>query len=173
MLLAYRIAKGRAAEVLGAGFEEADRLAIRLNHIGLAYEAYSRVDAVTRDLCEGFALGVNTWITEHPDRAPRWTDGVHPADVLALMHRYLLSHAPFDYPEAPHLTPGTPSANAWAVGPALSATREPMLVINPHADYESPFQWYEAHLVTRDMNMYGATLFGLPVMLQGHNGVLG
>lgn len=173
MLLAYRYALGRAAEVIGVEAEEADRLAIRLNHAGLAYEAYSKADPVTRDLCEGFALGVNTWITEHPEMAPAWTDGVHPADVLALLHRYIVSQAPFDYPDAMHLLPGTPSANAWAVGPALSQTREPMLVINPHVNYDSPFQWYEAHISTREINMYGATLFGLPVILQGHNGVLG
>jgi len=173
MLLAYRYALGRAAEVLGAEAEEVDRLAIRLNHAGLAYDAYAAADPVTRDLCEGFALGVNTWITEHPDMAPSWSDGVHPADVLALLHRYLVSQAPFDYPDAMHLLPGTPSANAWAVGPALSQSREPMLVVNPHANYDSPFQWYEAHVSTRDINMYGATLFGLPVIVQGHNGVLG
>ncbi len=173
MLLAYRLANGRASEVLGPETADADRLSIRLNHAGLAREAYHTADAVTRDLCEGFALGVNTWITEHPDEAPPWADGVYPADVLALLHRYLLSQAPFDFPDALHLLPGTPSANAWAVGPTMSQTREPMLVINPHANYESAFQWYEAHLVTRDMNVYGATLFGLPVIMQGHNSVLG
>jgi acyl-homoserine lactone acylase PvdQ len=173
MLLAYRLANGRASEVLGVQAEEADRLAIRLDHAGLAFRAYQIADAVTRDLCEGFALGVNTWIMEHPDAEPAWKDGVQPADVLALLHRYLLGQAPFDYPGAPHLVPSTPSANAWAVGPALSKTREPMLVINPHSDFESAYQWYEAHLVTRDMNVYGATLFGLPVIVQGHNGALG
>lgn len=173
MLLAYRYALGRAAEVVGAEAAEVDRLAVRLNHAGLAHEAYFNADPVTRDLCEGFALGVNTWITEHPEMAPPWTDGVHPADILALLHRYIVSQAPFDYPDAMHLLPGTPSANAWAVGPALSQTREPMLVINPHVNYDSPFQWYEAHISTRDINMYGATLFGLPVILQGHNGMLG
>ncbi len=173
MLLAYRLANGRASEVLGPEAEEADRLSIRLNHAGLAYNAYELADAVTRDLCEGFALGVNTWITEHPDAEPAWKDGVQPADVLALLHRYLLGQAPFDYPGAPHLARSTPSANAWAVGPALSQTREPMLVINPHADFEGAYQWYEAHLVTPDLNIYGATLFGLPVIVQGHNALLG
>jgi len=173
MLMAYRLANGRAAEVLGAVAADSDRLSIRLNHAGLARDAYGMADAVTRDLCEGFALGVNTWITEHPEKAPAWAEGVSPADVLALLHRYLLSQQPFDFPDALHLLPGTSSANAWAVGPSMSKTREPMLVINPHADYESSFQWYEAQLVTRDMDVYGATLFGVPVIMQGHNSVLG
>ena len=74
---------------------------------------------MTLDLCEGFAQGVNAWLLEHPARAPEWAEGVHPADILALLHRYLISQAPFDYPEASHLLPGTPSANAWAVAPSI------------------------------------------------------
>ncbi len=173
MLIAYRLANGRAAEVLGEELVEADRLAIRLDHAGLAAAAYESADAVTRDLCEGFAFGVNTWITDHPDRAPEWAEGVHPADILALFHRYLLSQAPFDYADAFHMLPSTPSANAWAVGPQLSQSGDAMLVINPHAGYDNAYQWYEAHLVTNDMNAYGATLFGLPVIVQGHNTELG
>ena len=173
MLLAYRLANGRAAEVMGEELADADRLAIRLNHAGLAERAYASADAITRDLCEGFAMGVNAWITDNPGRAPEWAGGVHPADILALFHRYLLSQAPFDYTDTPYMLPSTPSANAWAVGPELSQSGDAMLVINPHARYDSAYQWYEAHLVTNDMNVYGATLFGIPVIVQGHNAELG
>lgn len=173
MLIAYRIANGRAAEIFGDEMAAADEFAIKLGHAELAWHAYEMADGITRDLCEGFALGVNTWLTEHPDQAPAWAEGVHPADILALMHRYLLSQAPFDYPDAHHLLPSTPSANAWAVAPSRSASGDPMLVMNPHVSYDNAQQWYEAHLVTQGLNMYGATLFGLPVILQGHNGRLG
>lgn len=173
MLLAYRIANGRAAEIKGEAYAASDELSIRLGHADLAYAAYQQTDAVTLDLCEGFAEGINAWIFEHPGEVPEWVQGVHPADVLALLHRYLLSMAPFDYPAASHLLPGTPSANAWAVAPSRSIDGHAMLVINPHAQFNSPFQWYEAHLVTKDLAIYGATLFGLPVILQGHNASLG
>ena len=173
MLLAYRMANGRAAEVLGEALAASDELAIRLAHADLAYEAYGRADAVTLDLCEGFAQGVNAWLLEHPDDAPPWAEGIHPADVLALLHRYLLSMAPFDYPEATHMLPGTPSANAWAVAPSMSKNGDAMLVMNPHTSYDGPYQWYEAHLATKELDVYGATLFGLPVVLMGHNRDLG
>ncbi len=173
MLLAYRMANGRASEVLGEALASSDEFAIRLAHADLAHEAYQRADAVTLDLCEGFAQGVNAWILEHRSEAPAWAEGVHPADVLALLHRYLLSMAPFDYPESAHLLPGTPSANAWAVAPSMSKNGDAMLVMNPHTRYDGPHQWYEAHLATKELDVYGCTLFGLPVLLMGHNDVLG
>ncbi len=173
MLLAYRVANGRAAEVMGEPYAQSDEFALKMRHTALARAAYGSLDPLTRDLCEGFAVGVNAWLVEHPDRAPGWADGVKPEDPLALLHCYLTSMAPFDLPETYHPAPGALSGNAWAVGPSRSESGEPLLAINPHVAYDSPFQWYEAHLVCQDMNVAGATLFGLPAILQGHNDTLG
>ncbi len=173
MLLAYRVANGRAAEVLGEAYAASDEFALIMAHGELAQEALAHADPVTRELAEGFAIGVNAWIADHPERTPPWAEGVRPADILALLHCYLMSFAPFHLPKTYHREPATPSANAWAVGPSQSATGEAMLFINPHADYTGPFQWHEAHLVTPGLNIAGTTLFGLPVIMQGHNGVLG
>lgn len=173
MLMAYRIANGRAAEVQGEAYAQSDEFSIFLNHAGLAEAAYRAADSTTRDLCDGFALGANTWIVEHPNQTPPWVDGVRPPDVLALLHCYLMSLAPFDLPKAYHFPPAATTGNAFAVAPAQSQTGETLLAINPHTSYNGPFQWYEAHLVCQDLNVAGATLYGLPVILQGHNGLLG
>ena len=98
MLMAYRVANGRAAEVWGRRAAASDEFAIRMNHAGLARRAYLDADAATRDLCEGFALGVNTWLLENIDRAPPWAEGVGPSDILAFLHYYLMSMAPLDIP---------------------------------------------------------------------------
>ena len=173
MMTAYRVAMGRAAEILGEPYAASDEFAILMGHGDLAMAMYPNLDPITRDLCEGFALGVNAWLLDWPGRAPDWAEGVKPEEIVALMHCYLMSFAPFDLADAYHRPPGTPSGNAWALGPPRSKTGEPILVINPHADYAGPFQWCEAHLVAPGLNVSGATLFGLPVILQGHNGVLG
>ena len=173
LLLAYRYANGRAAEILGERMVASDTFAIQMQHAELARDAFEEIDDLTRDLCEGLALGINTWLIEHTDVAPPWAEGVNPADVLALMHAYLMSMAPFDQPDTYRPDRGTPSANAWAVDSSLSETGDPILVINPHTDYDGVFQWYEAHLSTDTLDMAGATLFGLPVILQGHNETLG
>ena len=173
MLLGYRVANGRAAEVLGEPYVESDSFAQVMRYRENAQRAYETADAITVDLCEGFAQGVNAWILEHPKDTPSWAEPVAPADILAFMQYYLLSMAPFDHPEIYHPAPGTPAANAWALAPSNTVEGKAVLVINPQQDYDGIFKWYEAHLVTRDMNMYGATLYGLPVILQGHNEHLG
>lgn len=173
MLLAYRVAAGRAAEAFGEPYAASDEFALKMNHAGKAREALDNADPLTRDLCEGFALGVNAWIVDHPDRTPPWADGARPEDPLALLHCYLMSFAPFDLPDVFCRAPAAFSGNAWAIGPERSATGETMLAINPHTLFDGPFLWYEAHLVCGDMNVAGVTLSGLPVILQGHNGVLG
>ncbi len=173
MLAAYRVANGRAAEVFGESFAASDEFALKMAHATLAQKAYESLDPLTRDLCEGFATGVNAWLVDHPDQAPSWADGVKPQDILALLHCYLMSMAPFDLPDEYHRPPAAFSGNAWAVAPSRSDNGETILVINPHTHYGGPFLWYEAHLVCGEMNVSGATLFGLPVILQGHNEVLG
>jgi acyl-homoserine-lactone acylase len=173
LLFAYRVANGRAAEVEGEAYAESDIFALRMGHAEFAEAALAEADPAVRDLCEGFALGVNVWMAEHPDRAPDWAVGARPSDVLALLHCYLTAFAPFDLPGHYRRPLPARTGNAWAVAPERSASGEAMLVINPHTDYDGPFQWYEGHLDSLDYRMAGATLVGLPVILQGHNGVLG
>lgn len=173
VLFAYRVANGRASEIFGDGFVASDEFAIKMGHAAMARAAYQGMDNTTRDLCEGFALGVNAWLYEHPDKAPPWTEGVQPWYVLALLHSYLTSMAPFDLPNAYAPPKGTPSANAWAVAPDLSESGDAMLIINPHMNYNSIYRWYEMHLSIDEWDVSGATLYGLPVVIQGHNGALG
>jgi acyl-homoserine-lactone acylase len=173
MLMAYRVANGRAAEVLGEAWAASDEFSIRMGHARLAARALQEADDVTHDLCVGFALGVNAWIYDNPDKVPEWAEGVQPQDILALWHAYLVSMAPLDLPDVYRRPPASQTGNAWALAPSRMAEGAASLVINPHQYYDIPFQWYEAHLALDDMDIMGATLFGLPVMLMGHNGALG
>ncbi|HNR30006.1 MAG TPA: penicillin acylase family protein, partial [Candidatus Hydrogenedentes bacterium] len=131
------------------------------------------VDPVTRDLCEGFALGVNAWIAEHPRETPPWCEGVRPADPLALWHAFLMSMAPLDLPELYRRPRAMDTGNAWAIAPHRTEQGKTLLVINPHDHFEGPFRWYEAHLAVGDVDVAGVTLYGLPVIVQGHNGYSG
>lgn len=173
MLIAYRMVNGRASEIYGESYVESDTFSLVMRHRDLAREAYELSDALTRDLCEGFAQGVNSWMMENRDKTPGWADSVAPSDVLALLHYFLLSHAPMDYEHSYRPERGMPKANAWALDSSKTRDGKPILVMNPHEWFNGIFHWYEAHLVTRDMNVYGATLFGLPVLMMGHNDVMG
>ncbi len=173
MLKAYRVASGRAAEVYGEAYADSDEFALKLGHLEAARASFPYADPITADLCSGFALGVNTWLVDHPGDAPEWADGVRPEEILALIHCYLMSFAPFDLPNVWGRAPAATTGNAWALAPSRTTTGETMIAINPHTDYGGPFQWYEAQLTVGDFNMAGATLFGIPTIMMGHNGVLG
>ncbi len=173
MLLAYRLANGRLAEILGEPYADSDVFSLKMGHARLAAEAYPTLDPITRTVCEGFAMGVNAWLTDHQNSAPPWADGVQPQDILALWHAFLMSMAPFELPDIYRLPAAMCSGNAWATSPDRNSEGKAILVINPHQYHEGFFQWYEAHLVLGAMNVYGATLRGLPVIVQGHNERLG
>jgi len=173
MLLAYRVAMGRASEILGPEHAASDAFSLRMGHGEMAEAAFRHADPITRDLCEGFALGVNMWLSDAGPAAPPWAEGVRPHEILALLHCYLMSHAPFDLPDFYHRAAPAVSGNAWALSAGRTTGGAPILAINPHTDWTGPFQWYEAHLIAPGLNVAGATLFGLPVILQGHNGMLG
>lgn len=173
MLLAYRSAMGRLAEVKGESAAAADAFALRMGHGALAERALPEVDAVTRALCEGFAAGVNAWIEANIDKLPDWAEGVSPVEVLALWHACLTAQAPLDLPGGRPTPRALETANAWAVAPGHTPEGQTVLVINPHQFHDGPYVWTEAHLVLDDYNVYGATFCGLPVLLVGHNPVLG
>lgn len=173
MLLAYRTANGRAAEVLGEKMAQSDEFALRLAHARLAEAAFPTLEPEVAELCTGFAMGVNTWLLEHEEQAPPWADGVKPSDPLALWHAFVCSMAPLDLPGVQRPPRAMETSNAWALAPERSEDGRTLLVINPHEYYNGTFRWGEAHLVLGDMNVSGATLFGLPLIVQGHNGVLG
>ena len=173
LLLAYRMANGRLAAVLGPAYAESDAFSVKMNHARLAQQAFEQADPVTRDLCEGFALGVNSWLVDHPGTAPAWADGAQPQDVLALWHAFLMSFAPLDAPGIWRRPPAMETANAWAMAPSRTAEGRAVLVMNPHVYFDGPFQWYETHLVMGDMDVAGAALCGAPVVVMGHNNALG
>lgn len=173
MLIAYRAVNGRAAELLGEAFAQSDAFSISMGHARLAEAAMQVVDPVTRDLCQGFALGVNAYMADHPEAAPAWADGVRPEDILALWHAFLMSMAPMDLPDLYRRPRAMDSGNAWALAPSRTEDSRTLLVISPHMYFDGPFRWYEAHLVLGEMDVAGVTLYGLPVIVQGHNAVLG
>lgn len=173
MLLAYRMANGKLAEILGEAYADSDAFSLKMGHARLAREALPVLDPVTRDICEGFSMGVNSWIADHIAAVPPWAGGVSPEDILAFWHAFLMSMAPFELPGVYRPPPALPGANAWAVSPQRNNESKAILVLNPHQQHDGFFLWYEAHLVLGTINLYGATLRGLPVIVQGHNERLG
>ncbi len=169
MLLSYRLANGRLGEVLGEKEEESDKLSLQLGHKLYGVLAYQNCDMFTKELCEGFAEGVNAWILEHREKLPAWVDGVQPQDIFALWHAFLVSLAPLDSPTLKKRPPGLKSSFAFALSSQKSLEGLPLFALSAHQYYTGPFRWYECHLICGDYNVYGCTLYGLPLILMGHS----
>ncbi|MHB1059234.1 MAG: penicillin acylase family protein [Rhodanobacter sp.] len=60
-------------------------------------------------------------------------------------------------------------SNAWAVSPAHSANGQALLANDPHLALQMPSLWYMAAMRGDRLDVAGATLVGLPVVIFGHN----
>jgi penicillin amidase len=60
-------------------------------------------------------------------------------------------------------------SNNWAVSGSKTKSGKPLLCNDPHLQLNLPSIWYEMHLVSPSMNVYGATLPGAPCVISGFN----
>jgi penicillin amidase len=60
-------------------------------------------------------------------------------------------------------------SNNWAVSGSKTKSGKPILCNDPHLKLSLPAIWYEMHLVSPNMNVYGATLPGSPAVISGFN----
>ncbi len=63
----------------------------------------------------------------------------------------------------------TDGSNNWAVAGSKTASGFPMLCNDPHLGLTLPSIWYEAQLVSPEVNVYGVTLPGTPAVIIGFN----
>jgi penicillin amidase len=66
-------------------------------------------------------------------------------------------------------TEGGGASNNWVVSGKKSSTGSPILANDPHLGHGAPGIWYEAHLVTPEMNVSGSLLPGIPFIIIGAN----
>lgn len=187
ILKLYGEARGRAAEYWGADYLDGDRKwrTVQLYH--QAQSTYDQLDAEWKSYLSAFTAGFNAYAQESDSSiAAQWKAvlPVTPLDVVAHGIRVLryefVSRAGFNHAnrwetgELEGESEGAASgSNAWAIGPSRSASGHAMLVANPHQPWFEFGLWIEAHLVTSDMNLYGAALLGSPILGIGFNDNLG
>lgn len=61
-------------------------------------------------------------------------------------------------------------SNEWAVAPSKTTDRSTVLLGDPHLSWQGMNRWYEAHLIGDRLSVYGATFYGCPFIIIGHNG---
>ncbi len=64
--------------------------------------------------------------------------------------------------------PGNGSNN-WAVAASKTLNKKPILAGDPHLSLRLPSIWYENQLISNEMNVYGASIPGVPFVVIGFN----
>jgi acyl-homoserine-lactone acylase len=179
LLRLYGEARGRAAEYWGKDYLESDRW-VWLNGIPNRAEQWWLATRVPYNLyIEAFVAGLNAYAVEHMAELDSTLTAVlplRPQDVLA--HTQRVVHTMFVTSTA-RIQPVTEAwrrsagSNAWAIAPKRSASGRALLLANPHLPWSDVFTWYEAQLVSPDVNIYGAALVGQPFVSIAFNEDLG
>jgi acyl-homoserine-lactone acylase len=178
-------ASGRMGLVFGRDSMEQDFTARRAR--GRAVESYARLEPNTRDIYDGFALGLDRYISLHRDEYP----ATMPADftgydilagdmgepAYAGVRRFLSKLDPRQFPPeaarrgAPgegddELTRDNVGSNAWAFAPSRTKSGKAILLRNPHLVWTSGY--YEAHMtVPGHFDFYGDFRIGGPFAVVG------
>ncbi|MGA2985828.1 MAG: penicillin acylase family protein [Terriglobia bacterium] len=188
MMLQYRDAQGRRAEILG--FEalgdgylrfipheyrwDGDYLQRLLRTKRTVVDHRDQIDPQVYRILSGFARGVNAYIEEHRADVPAWIDGITPEDVEALersqyLRFYSIHEALSKLTDLPHSFPNLGS-NQFAIAREKSADGHIIHVEHTHMPWDNRFQNYEAHLITPGkLDTAGISWFGSPFFLDGLN----
>ncbi|MBT4496467.1 MAG: acylase [Gemmatimonadetes bacterium] len=176
ILRLYGQARGRAAEYWGASFAEGDRNIRRMGVPERARVWYEAQGMEYRVYLDAFARGMNEYAEAHRELIGDEMERVLPVTpVDAMAHLQRVIHLTFVGGAA---SPGArqwamTGSNAWAIGPERTANGNAMLLANPHLPWSDLFMLFEAHLVTAEVDVYGATLVGMPALAIAFNDYLG
>lgn len=180
MLQNFLTAEGRMAEFFGRAYLNSD-IQARAVMSYLDEELLAEVDSETVRLVSAFAEGINRYIREHREALPQWARDfeVTAAQVLRFAHFAMISRALGDA-KGELRRGGAASAltgfelaggsNQWVVGSSRSADGAPIFLMDPHLPWHGMNRWYEAHLVGETLTVYGASFYGGPFIVMGHNG---
>ncbi len=188
MMLQYRDAQGRRAEVqgfeaLGDGYLhfvpyeyrwDGDYLQRLMRTKQGVVENKDKIDPTVYGILDAFARGVNSYIAEHRTEVPEWIDGITAEDVEAFERSsyfrfYSVHDALMKMTEQTWNFPSFGS-NQWAISAKKSADGRIIHVEHTHMPWANRFQNYEAHLmVPGKLNAGGISWFGSPFFLMGFN----
>ena len=189
LLRLYAQARGRSAEYFGEAYLPWDEAvhAFGMNDLGRTY--YEAQSPAFRANLDAFAAGINRYAAEHPDALAEEVYAVlpvtgedvmmHAARVMTLFSGSCAQFVPgLDFVGDPVLADSPldyllTGSNGWAIGPERTAGGNAMLLANPHLLWGSFMVWHEAQLTAPELDAYGASLVGFPVLNIAFNDYLG
>lgn len=177
LLKLYGNSRGRAAEYWGEKNIENDMMVHTMGFPAQAEKWYQLQTDEFKAYLNNFAMGINDYAATHPESIEeknRVVLPIQPSDIL--QHAIFVINSRFvgggDLQRGLRWT-DEKGSNTYAVGPSKSQSGKAMLVMNPHLPWFDEWLFYEAHFNTADLNLYGATLVGLPSLGIAFNEYLG
>lgn len=177
ILRSYAKARGRSSEYWGGKQNlNSDKLIRRLNIPNRAQEWFNVQNKDIKKLLISFVAGMNAFYEKNPNKISDELKTVFPiiqTDPLAqLQVSYHLSVGAFAMqPQAAQWK--TAGSNAWAIAPSKSENGNSLLLTQPHPPWFPDYMFFEAHLKTKNLNIYGVSLIGSPSIAMGFNESLG
>ena len=178
LLKLYAQARGKAAEYWGINYLESDQYVRTMGIPKRAKVWYEKQTPEMQKYLDSFAQGINDYVQQHPDEIAEELKIVLPitgTDILAHFQRVIYFHFltnPRNIKALQNL-PSTAGSNAWAIASQKTVNNHSILLANPHLPWSDFYLWYEAQLTAPGINLYGATLVGMPVLAIAFNDNLG
>ncbi len=176
MLKLYAQSRGCASEYWGKEYFDSDKQILLFKIPELARTGYMKQDIEFKSYLDAFVNGINDFAAAHPDMIGEEFKQVLPVTVYDIIsHTIRVTCLEFlaaeDIGTVKRMT--APGSNAIAISPSKSASKNSMLITNPHLPWADYFIWFEAHLNSPGFNAYGVALVGMPSITMAFNDNLG
>ena len=177
ILEAFGKSRGLAAEYWGGHQNlQSDQLIRKLGIPARASSWYAMQGKGIQDMLSAFVAGMNDYCSKHPESIRADLKVVLPitvSDPLAkLQVSYHLKVAAFAMqPQAAAWK--NAGSNAWAIAPSKTENGNSILLMQPHPPWFEDYLFFEAHLKSPHLNVYGIALLGSPSVAMGFNEHLG
>lgn len=179
ILRLYGQGRGRGAEYWGEDYVESDRQVWTMGIPDRAKIWYEEQSPEIREALDYFVAGINAYVESNPDKIDEEVKVVLPItgqDVLAHIQRvvhfnFLIGSQTSALSSLQQWQQG--GSNAWAIAPSQTENNRALLLINPHLPWGDRFLFYEAQITSPNIDAYGCTLVGMPMLVMGFNNNLG
>jgi acyl-homoserine-lactone acylase len=187
--IARRLVRGRGEEAKYFGERGIgnDLAMAQFDNLAASARGLEQVSPLYRRMLAAYAAGVNRYMSQHRQDLPAWIPEFSASDILAssrasavnalggpslprqLRQKYEQGSTE---PDSSDEWIDTPGSNALAIAGSRTTTGKPILLGNPHLGWSSLY--WEAHVrVPGQVDFYGSTLVGIPVLRAGFNDRLG
>lgn len=180
---------GREAEVAGKSAIYKDLWSRMFIDTNKAKQLLTEATPYMQSLCKAYAAGMNYFIYTHPELKPKLINRFQPwmplmnnipaisgfsiteAEVKNMYPNPVAKDIAFSTAEFKEEAEEKIGSNGWAIDAKHSATKSPIILINPHSEF---YNRIEVQLVSEEgLNVYGAPFLGEFHIWQGFNAFCG